>query len=159
MQSSTNPVPSTVADAEAFIEKIPEVPNKAIQGVMPTDAIPDLDYCKPAENFWKYRENGTYLPPYSAGKIAGTYNSRRASLNEIFAMYMSTLKYAIDKIAIEEDKETGEFEQYFKNLQLAQTLLDDKLKKFFDNNVDGMDAVSYIHGMLNNFIEKRINDN
>lgn len=147
------------AELQAIVEKIPTVSNQAIQADEKTDGIPDMDFSKASGEFWRYHDAGKHTMVYVTGKVAGSYNKRQPSMDVLFSIYMLTVRNAIQNLASLDGTELSAFEPYFKNLQLAQELLSEKLSTSFKKSVDGEAIFAYVHGMLNTFVEKNINKN
>jgi hypothetical protein len=147
---------STNYATEQFIERIPEVPNTAFVGSAPAREILNDDFMTCSKNFWRIHESGKYRLNYDAGMINGTYNKLYPSLETLFQLITSAVKVQVQTMAIAEDKEASNLELHLKNLELAQDMVCEKMSESFKNDIDGQALMSYIHGMLNNFVNKNI---
>lgn len=140
-----------------ILEKIPTVPNMAIAPVVAPVIPPSDDFVKSSSEFWKLLENGKYRIGYDSGVINGSFNSQFATIDSIFGLFMSTLKRSVQVMGVTADKKTTDIDIYFKNLELAEKMLNEKINEMFKNEVDGVAILAYLHGTINNYIEQRMN--
>lgn len=148
-------MPSTY-DLEQVIKKIPETQNTAISETPKNYEITNDDFMSSSKNFWKGHESGKYRSSHDSGIISGSYNNQAPTLDSLFALITFAIKTCIQNHATIEDRDISDFELQYKNLTLAQKLLSDKFQRSFKNNIDGDELFSYIHGMINFFINKNI---
>lgn len=143
-------------DVDEIMENIPEVRNTA-QLANPIKKVECAsDFMQPSKNFWMQLEGGKYLTKYNAGVINGTYNSQVPNFKSMFNIILNAYKNAVADMGLDEDVKTDSMNLYFKNMELSEELFEENINKIFKNNVDGIALLSYIHGMLNNYINKNI---
>lgn len=141
---------------DEFAKKIPDAKNPTFEATAkPVEARND-DFQLCATNFWKSFQGGKYRVNYETGCINGTYNTQFPTIDAMFLFFMSALKNTIQTMGTIEDKKTTDFDMYFKNLELAQKLLSEKIDKDFEKDVDGVAMLGYLHGTINNFVNQNI---
>ena len=137
-------------------DKIPSVPNTAfVPTVVPSAPLVD-DFMGSSKVFWRKFENGKYTVSFDTGAIAGTYNTQRANIDSIFGFFIATLRKTAHSMSVSEDKKATDLDLYFKALETSEQLLRNKFDELFENDVDGLEMLSYIHGMINTFVNKNM---
>jgi len=146
------------SDIPNFLKEAPSVPNTSIQPDVPVSQILQQDFLTTSKNFWSTARSGEFGSMYIGGEVAATYNKLPPSLETLSLMYLNSIKAVVRSNEDLDSADLVELEMYYKNLELAQNLLAQKLHKISNKSIDGFSLMAYIHGMINKFINVNIKE-